>query len=48
MAMVILGLPNIRDVIAFPKTTSAQDLMTGAPSKVGDAQMKELKLRSEA
>jgi aspartyl-tRNA synthetase len=48
LVMVILGLPNIRDVIAFPKTTSAQDLMTGAPSKVGEAQLKELRIRSEA
>jgi aspartyl-tRNA synthetase len=48
LAMVILGLSNIRDVIAFPKTTSAQDLMTGAPSRVADGLLKELKLKSEA
>ena len=46
--MVILGLPNIRDVIAFPNTTSAQDLMTGAPSRVADGLLRELKLKSEA
>jgi aspartyl-tRNA synthetase len=45
LAMVVLGLPNIRDVIAFPKTTSAQDLMTGAPSHVADAQLRELRIR---
>ena len=48
LVMVILGLGNIRDVIAFPKTTSAQDLMTGAPSRVGDALLRELRLKSEA
>jgi len=48
LVMVILGLENIRDGIAFPKTTSAQDLMTGAPSKVGEAQLRELRIRPEA
>ncbi len=48
LVMVILGLTNIRDVIAFPKTTSAQDLMTGAPSRVGEAQLRELRIRPEA
>ena len=47
LAMVILGLSNIRDVIAFPKTTSAQDLMTGAPSRVADGLLKELRLKTE-
>ncbi|MHC4822118.1 MAG: aspartate--tRNA ligase, partial [Planctomycetota bacterium] len=42
MAMVLLGLPGIRDVIAFPKTTSAQDLLTGAPGTISDAQLDEL------
>ena len=42
IAALMAGTESIRDVIPFPKTTSAQDLMTDAPSMVGSAQLKEL------
>jgi len=44
--MLLCGTENIRDVIAFPKTTSAQDLMSGAPSSVDVDQLAELRVRS--
>jgi aspartyl-tRNA synthetase len=42
--MLLAGETNIREVIAFPKTQSAMDLMTQAPSPVGDRQLAELHL----
>ncbi len=45
IAALMAGTESIRDVIAFPKTTSAQDLMTDAPSLVTDAQLKELHVK---
>jgi aspartyl-tRNA synthetase len=48
IAALMAGTESIRDVIAFPKTTSAQDLMTDAPSSVSDTQLKELHVRVAA
>ena len=45
IAALMAGTESIRDVIAFPKTTSAQDLMTAAPSSVPEAQLDELHVR---
>jgi aspartyl-tRNA synthetase len=45
IVMLLAGLDNIRDVIAFPKTTAASALMEGAPSEVDAKQLKELHLR---
>jgi aspartyl-tRNA synthetase len=45
LMMTILGTENIRDVVAFPKTQSHQDLMLGAPSPVDPAQLEELHIR---
>ena len=42
LVMLLAGTNNIRDVIAFPKTTSAMSLMDGAPSPVSKTQIKEL------
>ncbi|MEA3328193.1 MAG: aspartate--tRNA ligase [Candidatus Omnitrophota bacterium] len=44
LLMLMLGLPTIRDVIAFPKTQKAACLMTGAPDQVEARQVKELGL----
>src|SRR3989440_591853 len=45
LMMAIVETDNIRDVVAFPKTQSHQDLMLGAPSPVDPMQLEELHIR---
>ncbi|MFQ6616447.1 MAG: aspartate--tRNA ligase [Fidelibacterota bacterium] len=45
LVMLLAGTRQIRDVIAFPKTTQAQSLMDGSPSEVSPHQLKELGIR---
>ncbi|MDX1770052.1 MAG: aspartate--tRNA ligase [Planococcaceae bacterium] len=44
LVMLLAGRTNLRDTIAFPKTASASDILTKAPSAVSDDQLKELSL----
>ena len=41
---ILAGTPSIREVIAFPKTASATDMMFRSPSPISDAQLRELHL----
>jgi aspartyl-tRNA synthetase len=45
MLMLFENEPNIREVIAFPKNGSAQDVMMSAPSEVDEKQLKELHIK---
>lgn len=47
LTMILAGTDNIRDVVAFPKTASATDLMAQAPSPVDPAQLKELGIETK-
>ena len=45
LVMLLAGVNNLRDTIAFPKTASASCLLTGAPSEIDPKQLEELSLR---
>ena len=45
IVMLLAGGSSLRDVIAFPKTARALDMMSGSPSRVDEAQLKELGIR---
>jgi aspartyl-tRNA synthetase len=44
IVMLLAGAPSLREVITFPKTAAATDLMTDAPTPVTEAQLKELSI----
>ena len=45
MLRLLQNEPNIREVIAFPKTGEGRDLMMGAPSNISEKQLKELGIK---
>ena len=47
LIMLLCDTDNIRDVIAFPKTQKATDLMAQSPSSVAQSQLNELKIKIE-
>ncbi len=46
LVMLLVGTSNIRDVIAFPKTQTGADLMTGAPGDADETQLRELQVQN--
>ncbi len=47
LMMILLNEPNIREVMAFPKTGEGRDILMQAPSKVSSKQLRELKIKVE-
>ena len=45
MVMLLTGRSNIRDVIAFPLNSNAQDLLLGAPNEVTEKQLREVHIK---
>ena len=45
LVMILQQEPNIREVMAFPKTGEAEDLMMGAPSEIDEEQLKEVRIK---
>ncbi|MEK7209740.1 MAG: amino acid--tRNA ligase-related protein, partial [Patescibacteria group bacterium] len=45
LAMILAGEPNIREVLAFPKTGDGRDFMMNAPSEISKEQLKELGIK---
>jgi aspartyl-tRNA synthetase len=48
LVMLLAGRTNLRETIAFPKTASATDLLTDAPSPVAERQLEDLHIRLSA
>jgi aspartyl-tRNA synthetase len=46
LVAILAGEENIREVIAFPKTQSGADLMTGSPGEISDRQLRDLHIRT--
>jgi aspartyl-tRNA synthetase len=48
LVMILAGDDNIRDIVAFPKTQKASDLLSGAPAPVDEHQLKDLNIEVTA